>query len=236
MGACYIMKTQELKLSDIQRILIGEVPASFFIELILRAAFIYFILMLSMRLMGKRMSSQISRNEMAAVVSLAAAVGIPLMNADRGILPAVIIAIVIIGFHTYIAKRSARDEKFEALTQDNLNTLVTNGVMNLDAMKKTRISRERLFAQLRSHQTMQLGSVKRFYLEANGLFSLVEENEPKPGLAVLPENDIDFINKMSSKTGRCVCYHCGYTEDEAKKYTWIACENCGERHWVNAVQ
>lgn len=235
MGACYLMKPEELKLSDIQRILIGEVPASFFIELIFRAAFIYFLLMISMRLMGKRMSSQISRNEMAAVVSLAAAVGIPLMNADRGLLPGVIIAIVIIGFQVLIAKKAAKNEKFEAITQDDLNILVTDGVMNLEAMKKTRITRERLFAQLRSFQKTHLGSVKRLYIEANGLFSLVDEREQKPGLSVLPEDDNDFIDKMNSKTGRCVCYNCGYTEDIVFKNTRIACENCGERHWVNAV-
>src|SRR4051794_17099270 len=77
------MKPEKIHPDDWLRILVGEVPATYFIELIIRAAVVYLILMVSMRLMGKRMSSQLSRNELAALVSLAAAVGIPMMSPDR---------------------------------------------------------------------------------------------------------------------------------------------------------
>jgi len=81
------MKPEEIHLKDWLRILIGEEPISFLLELIIRAAVVYLVLMLSMRLMGKRMSSQLSRNELATLVSLAAAVGVPMMAPDRGLLP-----------------------------------------------------------------------------------------------------------------------------------------------------
>ena len=229
------MKPDEIKLSDLQRILVGDVPAFFYIEVILRAAFIYILLMVSMRLMGKRMASQISRNEMAAVVSLAAAVGIPLMNPDRGVLAALIISVIIVVFQLFIAWRSSRNEKFEALTQGNLETLVADGVMVLDAMRRSRISRDRLFAQLRNLRQKNLGSVKRLYLEANGLFSLVEEKEPQPGLSIIPEFDVEFNHKMNVKVDRCVCYHCGFLETQSVKNERIPCTNCGEMKWVDAV-
>lgn len=228
------MKTEKIQFSDLQRILIGEVPVSFYLELIFRAAFIYILLMISMRLMGKRMSSQISRNEMAAVVALAAAVGIPLMNPDRGVLPGVIIAGVIVCFQIVIAILSSRNEKFETLTQDNLETLITDGVMNLDGMRKTRITRERLFAQLRSLGQTNLGAVKRLYLEANGLFSIVAQDNPKPGLSLIPDQDVEFVNKINVRTAQCVCGHCGFLENETNK-SHIPCSNCGELIWVNAI-
>lgn len=229
------MKPEDIHLNDLQRIFIGEVPFSFYVELIFRAAFIYLLLMLAMRLMGKRMSSQISRNEMAAVASLAAAVGIPLMNPDRGLLPGLIIAAVIVVFQILISKRSSRNEKFEALTQDKLNILVVDGVMDLKEMKKCRITRERLFAQLRSHQQTNLGAVKRLYVEANGLFSMVTDKDPKPGLSLIPEDDLEFIDKMNAETGKCVCKNCGYSEDVYIKNTRTFCDNCGDMCWVNAV-
>ena len=61
------MESFEIKLTDLERIFSGEVPASFFLEIIFRTAFVYLILIISMRLMGKRMSSTLQRNELAAI-------------------------------------------------------------------------------------------------------------------------------------------------------------------------
>jgi uncharacterized membrane protein YcaP (DUF421 family) len=90
------MKPDQFHLTDWPRIFIGDVPGMFYVEVIIRTAVIYFILMASMRLMGKRMAAQLSRTEMVALVAIAASIGIPIMAPDRGLLPAVISAIVIV--------------------------------------------------------------------------------------------------------------------------------------------
>ena len=90
------MKKGDIHFTDWSRILFGEVPASFFLEVLIRAVIFYILLLVSMRLLGKRMSSQLSRNELAALVSLAAAIGVPIMAPDRGILPGFVIALVVV--------------------------------------------------------------------------------------------------------------------------------------------
>jgi uncharacterized membrane protein YcaP (DUF421 family) len=230
------MKPPELKLTDFHRILIGEIPASFFVELVFRALVIYILLIVSMRLMGKRMSAQISRNEMAAVVSLAAAVGIPLMNPDRGLLPPVVITIVIVLFTNYISRRTARDEKFESLTQDDYGALVVDGVLNLAVMERTRVTRERLFAQLRMLNKTHLGMIKRLYFEANGIFSLVDEPNPKPGLSILPDDiDPEFGARKFKKTNEFICKSCGKIAEGPVATTRTRCPNCKAINWDYAV-
>src|SRR5690606_24140050 len=110
------MEAQDIKLSDISRILFGEVPGVFYIEVILRILVIYLVLMGALRIMGKRMSSQIGRNEMAAMVSLAAAIGVPLQDPVRGILPIFVIAFVVMFFQGWIARKAAVDQGFERLS------------------------------------------------------------------------------------------------------------------------
>jgi len=227
-----IMKEYEIKLSDIQRILQGEVPFHYFVEVILRAAVVYLILMISMRLMGKRMSSQLSRNEMAAVASLAAAIGVPLMNPDRGLLPAVVIAMVIITMQVLIAKIATKSKKFESLTQDKYNMLVKDGVMNYKAMVLTRITRDRILSQLRSQGISHIGSVKRLYFEAGGTFSLLQKTEPVPGLSSIPEWDREMSDKIHVQSTQQVCKFCGNYHTGTKGDT---CENCGKNTWVYAV-
>lgn len=60
----------------------------------MRITVIYLIV--SMRLMGRMVVSQLNRSEMIAMVSLAAAIGVPLQSPDRGILAAIVIAAIVI--------------------------------------------------------------------------------------------------------------------------------------------
>lgn len=228
------MKPEDIQFGDWHRMFLGDVPGSFFIEVIFRTIVIYAILMISMRLMGKRMAASLGRIEMISMISLAAAIGIPLQSPDRGLLPAVIIAIIVVFTQQFIAKKSTQSEKFEEITQDNIGVLVEDGRLNLDIMKKTRITRERVFGQLRYKEVNQLGEVKRLYLEANGTFTYIENIKPKPGLSILPSWDTEFKKRVSKDSTEMVCNHCGNTK---KKYLGEdECDLCGFTDWVRAVE
>lgn len=224
---------EEIKITDIQRILFGEVPYHFLIEVVFRSLFIYLLLMIAMRLMGKRMASHLSRNEMAAISSLAAAIGIPLMNPDKGILPAVIIAIVIVLYQHFISRRAVVDKKFEAITQDRLAVLVKDGVLDTTQMMRTRISRARIFSQLRSEGIAHLGMVKRLYFEAGGSFSVLKSVADQPGLSVLPTWDQDLISQMEQVPATLVCGFCGYANPN---HAQTPCLNCKRHEWTVAVR
>ncbi|GAB3905651.1 DUF421 domain-containing protein [Larkinella knui] len=187
-----------------------------------------------MRLMGKRMASQLSRTEMVAMVALAASIGIPIMAPDRGLLPALISAFVIVAGERIISRLASKNEKAEALFEDELDILVENSVMKLDTMLHCRVTRERVLAQLRSEGLYHLGSVKRLYLEANGSFSLVENPDPSPGLSVLPEWDTQFRSRQKTVPNRLVCANCGNPNPAARQ--GAICSNCGNKHWTAAVE
>ncbi|WP_207532579.1 DUF421 domain-containing protein [Desertivirga arenae] len=227
------MEPYQIHLDDWRRILIGEVPGGFFIELIIRTLFIYILLMISMRLMGKRMASQLSRNELIAMVSLAAAIGVPLMTPERGLLPSVVIAVIVVSVQWIVTLLNGKSQKIEAITQDKLSILVSDGKMDLAKMKNNRITRERLFAQLRSNSITSLGQVKRLYLEASGSFTLVKEKEPQPGLSILPQYDREFQQMQKTDASTAVCNECG-NQRTMPGNTESPCERCGEIQWKEA--
>jgi uncharacterized membrane protein YcaP (DUF421 family) len=131
------MKKEDIQFNDWARIFFGEVPGGFYFELILRAAVIYLLLMLSMRFMGKRMSGLLSRNELVAMVSLAAAIGTPLTSPDRGILPAVIIAVIVVYVARWISAIAFGNEKFENYAIGEMDTLVRDAVIDLEVLEKS---------------------------------------------------------------------------------------------------
>src|SRR3954471_17438353 len=123
------MKPDEIKLSDWTRIFFGQVPPEFYIELVIRTFFIYALLMVSMRLMGNRMSGQLSRLDLAAMVALASAIGVPILSPSNGILPAFIIAFIVVGISRVIAKLSFKNQHIEEVTQDDIDVLIEESVM-----------------------------------------------------------------------------------------------------------
>lgn len=228
------MNPQDIHLTDWSRILVGAVPASFYIELAIRAAVIYLLLMVCMRLMGKRMSSQLGRNELAALVSLAAAIGVPLQAPDRGLLPAFVIAFIVVFTERWIASKTYRSQSFERFSQGNIDMLVKDSVMDLATMKKVRLTRERLVAQLRASGIKQLGAVQRFYMEANGSFTLIEEKDPKAGLSIIPRWDTEYSDRFKKTGEMMVCQACGYCRKSPFDFK-SKCTNCGDCTWTEAV-
>jgi uncharacterized membrane protein YcaP (DUF421 family) len=227
------MNPDEIKLSDWQRILVGEAPFSFYLELVMRAFIIFVLLCVSMRLMGRRMAAQINRIEMIALFSLAAAIGVPLQAPDRGILPAFVIAFVVISIGRLVARTSFGNQRFEAIVEDNYAVLVKDGEIEMKKIKKT-LTIQRLFAQLRSEGIWQLGEVERLYFEANGSFSLVRAAKPRPGLSIIPLYDEELLSEKKFAPVK-VCEKCGHQRSEQRQ-KHQECEKCGNKKWVSAME
>jgi uncharacterized membrane protein YcaP (DUF421 family) len=224
----------DFKPFDLLRMSLGDVPWSFMLEAVIRVSAIYAILLLSMRLMGKRMGSQLNRTEMAAMVSLAAAGGVPLLAPDRGILAPLIAAVIIVVGQNLLAKATFRSSYFEKIVQADLSILVEDGRLNLDAMKECLLSQERVFAKLRGSKLDNLGQVKRLYMEANGSFTVIEQDEPQPGLTLAPDWDQDYIQQQQRVPDLFACTCCGNLAPSSHMPT-TQCPRCNNTKWSPAV-
>jgi uncharacterized membrane protein YcaP (DUF421 family) len=228
------MNQPEYHLADLHRILIGEVPPIFFIEVIIRTVLIYFILIFSIRLMGKRMALQLNVTEMSAMVALAAAIGVPMQAPDRGILPAAVIAVVVVLSERIITRIIVNNKVAETKFQGDMNVLVEDSMLNYSCIKNVSMSRSLVLQQLRLQGIDHLGKVKRLYMETSGAFSIVEQKEVKPGLSLIPEGDLDYWKEENRQKDVCVCSNCGLRRDTPAKDD-LQCDNCGENHWEAAV-
>ncbi|MBT0810823.1 DUF421 domain-containing protein [Litoribacter ruber] len=226
------MTLLEIGLSDYHRFIFGKVPEAFLLEVVLRTVFVYALLMVSMRLMGKRMTSQLSRLEMASMVALAAAIGVPVLAPEQGLLDALIIAVIVVFSQRLISWTNSKNERFERIVQGDVATIIEDGVLDIKTMEKTLISKERLKAQLRSEKLIHTGQVKRLYFESNGSFSLVEDKDPKPGLLLLPAIDQEFIREVTEEVQIIICSRCA---SKASTRHDFVCNNCGNTATEKAV-
>lgn len=228
------MKPEEIHLTDYMRILLGQVPWSFLLEVAIRAIFLYGLIVLSMRLMGKRMSSQLSRHELAAIASIAAAIGVPIQAPDRGLLPAVLIAGVIVAVQRLVFRQSFQSRKFETLSQGYSDAMVKDGCLQYDAMRNSVLSQERVFAELRQKGIDNLGKVKRMYMEASGAVTVIPQSPPQPGLTLIPNWDDEFLKDQPKAPNTYACCWCGNVQ-QARQMPTTPCPSCTHDSWAPAV-
>jgi hypothetical protein len=225
------MKKEDIHLNDLYRILIGEVPPGFYIELVIRAICVYAMIMFGMKFMGKRIAGDLNRSELAALSTLAAATGLVLLSPDRGLVSPLIVLGIIYLIRLYVNKKNYSSKRFEEATEGRRSTLISDGEMQWQEMEKVRVSREQLFSQLRGLGIKHLGVIKRFYMEANGAFSITMLPQPRPGLPAIPEWDAAFLAEQPRWHEWQVCGNCGHRRQPRE----VNCSVCNNTTWVYPI-
>jgi len=227
------MKKEEIHLDDWHRILLGQAPLAFLLEAMLRTLVVYLVLLLAMRLLGKRMNAQLSVAELSVMIMLGGIVSVPMQVPDRGILHGVLVLGCLVGLYRGINWLAFKYRRVEHLTQGRLEIVVTDGVLDAQALASTRLSRPQLFANLRAANIEHLGQVKRAYLEADGDFSIYQQQPARPGLSVLPGKDEAIRRAEPAAAAVVVCQWCGQPEPAGRQPA--QCLRCGHNRWEAAV-
>jgi uncharacterized membrane protein YcaP (DUF421 family) len=223
------MKKEEIKIEDIKRILLGDAPAVFALEVLIRTIIVYLGLLLALELLGKRMTGQLTITELAVMITLGAIVSVPMQMLDRGMLQGLFILLLAVLFLRGINYLSFKKKEAEKVIQGRVNILVRDGIIDIQTLRRLNISKQQLFSVLRNRQIFQLGAVKRVYLEACGLFSVYEKEHKQPGLPLYPQEDAKLLN-MIGKTGESACSNCGKVTSEPS-----VCGNCGDDKFIPAI-
>jgi uncharacterized membrane protein YcaP (DUF421 family) len=227
------MQPKPIHLTDWHRILAGGTPWAFLLELLVRAVVVYLLLLLFMRWMGKRVAGQMSTTELAIILSLGAAIGLPLQAPDKGLLPALAVLLVAVAFHRGLSLWSFKSRGVELLTQGDVGILLKDGRLLPEGMAGEHFSPEKIFASLPAQGVEHLGQLRRVYIEPSGDLSLIKYKRPRPGLLIVPEMD-PSSGRYEVTEDHYACSNCGNvvaSDHEPLDY----CESCGEPRWTEAV-
>lgn len=196
------MDYSEVELWDWHRILIGDAPTIYLVEVLARTIIIYLALMVTINLMGKRMGGQLSLTEMAVMVTLGALIAVPMQIYDRGILMGLTALVIAIIFQRGFNWFGIKYPKFEKLSQGEVSLLIKDGKFEEEQMKIARISQTQLRAILRIEQITHISQVRRLYLEACGLMSIytIDDANMDESYLILPEDDKMHYDKKFKKS------------------------------------
>jgi uncharacterized membrane protein YcaP (DUF421 family) len=227
-----VMKKEDIHPYDWARILFGEAPPVFLLEVFARTLIIYIFLLYVLRWLGKRMSGQLTIMELSVMLTLGAIVSASMQLPDHGILESFVLLFCAFAFQRGVSYIGVLSSRFEEFTQGSPAMLIKDGVLQLDALKKSRISRQQVFAQLRNKDIYNLGAVERMYLEASGMYSTFLSAQPRPGLSVLPPDDPSIQGFQPDDKNLMACRNCGQVR---RSDNGGFCNDCGCNDWTRAV-
>ena len=150
------------------------------LELVIRTIIIYFLLIIFMRIMGKREMGQLSAIDFVVAIVIAELAAIPLSDLRipliRGILPIAILTLAQISLSLLCLKSNA----FRRIIYGIPNILIANGKIQQNEMRKARYNIDDLLTQLRERDVFNIADVEFAVLETSGQLTVSLKPQKKP--------------------------------------------------------
>jgi uncharacterized membrane protein YcaP (DUF421 family) len=224
-----------MELFEWERVLLNDLPGAFLLEVLLRSAIMFIILLVALKFTGKRGVKQLSIFETVIIIALGSAAGDPMFYEDVGLLPAVTVFLVVIFLYRTVTWLTGKSRWFEILIEGKTVMLIHEGKFSVAKFEKEPMAQDEFFTELRLRSVEHLGQVRHAYLEPSGDVSVFfyDDLEVKYGLPLLP----DLFDKKSQtipSPGIYACAFCGHVEDVNKSEA--TCPACKHTEWVHAIR
>lgn len=220
---------------DWKELLLGDQQWNFLLEVVLRSFIMFLIIVISLRILGKRGVKQLSVFELVVIIGLGSAAGDPMFYKDVGILPALVVFIMIIVLYRVVMYVIGKSKKFEKLVEGECICLISEGKFSIGNFEKEMLAQDEFFGELRMQGVMHLGQVQLGFIEITGDLSLFfyPDEEVKYGLPILPELFNNKIEVIPAK-GNYSCTFCGFTKNLLPGAQHI-CPVCERKKWAVAI-
>ena len=150
-------------------------------EFVLRGVVVYLVLILLLRLTGKRQVGQLAPFDLVLLLVLSNAVQNSMNAGDNSLTGGLISAGTLVGVNWLVSLGTFRDKRIAAIVEGRPHVLIHNGRLFESVMKKARLTHHELNAALRSAGINCVEDVHSAILENNGTISVTERDPRQEG-------------------------------------------------------
>ena len=140
--------------------------------MVFRTLVLYFLLIVSVRLTGKRELGQLEPSELVVSMLAADLAAIPIENPDKPLYTGVLPILLIVVLEIILSRLSLSSVLFRRIMCGKPVILIDNGKVLYDNLRKTRITMDELTGQLRLKDVLDISTVRFAILETNGSLSV----------------------------------------------------------------
>jgi uncharacterized membrane protein YcaP (DUF421 family) len=150
------------------------------IEIALRTAVIYVVVLLGVRLSGKREVGQMTPFDLTLLLLISNAVQNAMTGPDTSLLGGVVAAATLLIVNYFVAELSGGNRRFRKLVEGQPSLLIHDGQIISAHMAKEHVSMDELERALREHGISSYHDVALAVLEVDGSISCLKYDEIKP--------------------------------------------------------
>lgn len=224
---------------DLGRMLLGDMPFGFFLEILVRTVVVYVYTLLLIRWVGGRGVAQLSLVEFLLVIALGSAVGDSLFYPDVPLLHALAVVTIVVAINKALDWLILRFRLAKETIDGRPVALVEAGRILPEGLEARDLGAVEVMAMLRREGVRNLGEVDHAYAEAGGGISLFRAARPRPGLVLVPPPECTPHSVLravaAAPDGLACCTYCGAIAEAEEVVPEGACAACGRREWTGPV-
>lgn len=153
------------------------------LEILFRTLTVYFVVLVGVRLTGKREVGMMTPFDLVLLLLLSNSVQNAMTGPDNSLVGGVVAASTLLLLNFFIAERAGVNRKFRRFVQGQPSLLIHDGQPISAHMAHEHVSHDELMRALREHGVANVSDVSIAVLEVDGSISVLKYDDVKPGHA-----------------------------------------------------
>ena len=145
-----------------------------------RTIILYAVLIIGLRLTGKRQIGELEPNELVLTMLLSDLAAVPMQDFNLPLLSGVLPIVTILSLSMVMSHLSLHNVRFRALVCGEPTVIIRDGRLVQSAMRSNRLTIDELLEELRCQGVTDLRSVKYAVLETSGQLSVLPYPDQQP--------------------------------------------------------
>lgn len=148
-----------------------------FLEIILRTVLVYLVILVGLRLSGKREIGQMTVFDLVVLLLISNAVQNAMVGPDTSLTGGIVAAVVLLVLNLLISRLRMTSPRMRRLVEGTPTLLILHGQIIPEHMRREGIDEESLMAAVREHGVAEISGVEMGVLEIDGSISVVPVGE-----------------------------------------------------------
>lgn len=145
-----------------------------------RTVILYLLIMLGLRLMGKRQIGELEPSELVLTMMISDLATVPMQDFGIPLLAGIIPIVTLLALSMLVSQISLHNLRFREMICGTPSVLIQNGVLQQEAMRKNRYTLDELLEELRGQGISKIQDVKYAILENSGHLSILPWMKQQP--------------------------------------------------------
>lgn len=146
----------------------------------IRAIILYIVIIVAIRLMGKRQIGELQPSELAITILISNMATLPIEDSNIPMLVGAVPIAALVGFEILMSKISLKSIRFRRFVSGNPIVIIREGEIDQKQMKKLRFSIDDLMEALRENGIFDIKDVYYAIVETTGQVTVMQKSEKLP--------------------------------------------------------